>query len=184
VLFATEIVKPTVVLIKVENSGEAKPAVAEALAGKPEDELKKKIEDLEAVEKIKIDEHRMGVEKENLVKEEEKKKETELFNSNSGVGKLPSYQELFKSTKQNNFKTEVVDKPEEQIKKPIFINKIEEVKIPQPPQLAKKPVPVFEEPKNQNPSGSAVAEPPPLDKGGQKVKMDYDALFGNDSDKN
>lgn len=58
--------------------------------------------------------------------------------------------------------------------KPVFI-KNEEVKVPQPPQLAKKQQPIFEE---QNPSKS------PLNKGElkkpeEKKKDDYDKLFGN-----
>jgi len=46
-------------------------------------------------------------------------------------------------------------------KKPIFI-KTEEPKIPQPPQLTRKPQPVFEEPKKE-----------------EIKKMDYDKLFGD-----
>jgi len=45
---------------------------------------------------------------------------------------------------------------------PVFI-KNEEVKVPQPPQLAKKPQPIFEN----------------KDKPEEKKKMDYDDLFGN-----
>ena len=163
---------------------------------RPEDEIKKKIEALEAVEKIKVDEHRQAVEKERLIKEEEKKKETELFSG--GLGKLPSYQELFKSTKlpplpqipkMNDVKTEVIKKTDEQVKKPIFINKVEEKKIPQPPQLAKKPVPVFEEPKKDEVKPVEVppaqVQPKVADETiADKPKMDYDALFGNDTDKN
>jgi len=61
-------------------------------------------------------------------------------------------------------------------KKPIFI-KTEEQKIPQPPQLAKKPQPVFE----SNPSVSPSSTPP-FDKGEIKKddnKMNYDKLFGD-----
>ncbi len=58
-------------------------------------------------------------------------------------------------------RTEVI-KPEEK-QKPVFI-KTEEEKIPQPPQLIKKPQPVFEN-KNNKPE--------------EKKGMDYDDLFGN-----
>jgi len=60
-------------------------------------------------------------------------------------------------------------------KKPIFI-KTEEQRIPQPPQLARKPQPVFE----SNPSVPAATSP--LEKGEIKKednKMDYDKLFGD-----
>jgi len=141
---------------------------------RPEDELKKKIGELEEIEKVKVDEHRQNVEKEKLVKEEEQQK----------VDKLPSYQELFKSTKlpplpelakTDIFKTEVIEKKnDQQIKKPLFINKIEEKKIPQPPQLVKK----------QENTTVMVDNSVPTKPTTDKVKMDYDALFGNNSDKN
>jgi hypothetical protein len=56
-------------------------------------------------------------------------------------------------------------------KKPIFV-KTEEVKIPQPPQFAKKPQPVFDSPL---PKAPEEQEKKPED----KSKMDYDKLFGN-----
>ena len=60
-------------------------------------------------------------------------------------------------------------------KKPVFI-KTEEQRIPQPPQLARKPQPVFD----SNPSVPVVT--PPIEKGEIKKednKMDYDKLFGD-----
>ncbi len=63
---------------------------------------------------------------------------------------------------------------DQQIKKPLFINKIEEKKIPQPPQLAKK----------QENTGVTTNISAPTKPSTDKVKMDYDALFGNNSDKN
>jgi len=78
----------------------------------------------------------------------------------------------------------VVDQGE--IKKPVFI-KTEEQRIPQPPQLARRPQPVFES-GNQNPPAPAAAGSPSLENGGQKNigeikkednKMDYDKLFGD-----
>ncbi|MFA6184567.1 MAG: ATP-binding protein [Candidatus Shapirobacteria bacterium] len=60
-------------------------------------------------------------------------------------------------------------------KKPIFV-KTEEQRIPQPPQLARKPQPIFD----SNPSVDKSTSP--LDKGEFKKednKMDYDKLFGD-----
>lgn len=51
---------------------------------------------------------------------------------------------------------------QENQKKPIFINS-EEAKIPQPPQLAKKPQPIFEN----------------KEKPEEKKKLDYSDLFGD-----
>ena len=51
---------------------------------------------------------------------------------------------------------------QESQKKPVFI-KNEEINVPQPPQLAKKPQPIFEN----------------KDKPEEKKKLDYDDLFGN-----
>ncbi|HPT66118.1 MAG TPA: ATP-binding protein [Candidatus Woesebacteria bacterium] len=75
-----------------------------------------------------------------------------------------------------------VEEVKNEIKKPIFI-KNEEKSIPQPPQLSKKPQPVFD----LNPPAPVGA--PSLENGGQKNisetkkdnsgKMDYDKLFGN-----
>jgi len=81
---------------------------------------------------------------------------------------------------QNETKNEEI-KPE--IKRPIFI-KTEEQKIPQPPQLARKPQPVFD----LNPPAPTAVGLPSLENGGQKNineikkddnKMNYDKLFGD-----
>jgi len=67
----------------------------------------------------------------------------------------------------------VIDQSE--TKKPVFI-RTEEQRIPQPPQLARKPQPVFE----SNPPADKPTSP--LDKGEVKKednKMDYDKLFGD-----
>jgi hypothetical protein len=63
-------------------------------------------------------------------------------------------------------KMEVVEMEE---KKPIFI-KTEEVKIPQPAQLTKKPQPIFENKTEENKVEEKIED---------KDKMDYDKLFGN-----
>nr|MCW1949619.1 hypothetical protein [Candidatus Shapirobacteria bacterium] len=60
-------------------------------------------------------------------------------------------------------KTEIISQEPKQ--KPVFI-KNEEVKVPQPPQLAKKPQPIFDSTKQS-------------EKPEEKQKMDYDDLFGN-----
>ncbi len=60
-------------------------------------------------------------------------------------------------------KPEVVTTEKKQT--PVFI-KNEEVKVPQPPQLAKKPQPIFDSTTQDN-------------KAEEKKKMDYDDLFGN-----
>lgn len=59
-----------------------------------------------------------------------------------------------------------------EIKKPIFI-KTEEQRIPQPPQLARKPQPVFD-----SPSPKATDEQE-IKKTEDSGKMDYDKLFGD-----
>ncbi len=72
--------------------------------------------------------------------------------------------------------------------KPLFVNQVKEVNIPQPPQLAKKPTPVFEDknPINQIPSNPNKSQIPNTNnqttdtaKPDDKTKMDYDKLFGN-----
>ena len=71
-------------------------------------------------------------------------------------------------------KTEVVNPENNQ--KPIFV-KTEEVKVPQPPQLIKKPQPVFD-----SPPPKVIEEQrnkPVEEKKGNNDKKDYDNLFGN-----
>lgn len=65
------------------------------------------------------------------------------------------------------FATEVVDNS---IKKPVFVNQVKETSVPQPPQLSKKPQPVFEEKKVDD------LEVKPAE---DKTKIGYDELFGN-----
>lgn len=77
-----------------------------------------------------------------------------------------------------------VEEVKNEVKKPIFI-KTEERSIPQPPQLSKKPQPVFD----SNPPAPTIVGSPSLENGGQKNinenkkedsgKMDYDKLFGD-----
>ncbi len=80
--------------------------------------------------------------------------------------------------KQETQKEEVLFKRPEVVvvsetKKPVFI-KNEEQKIPQPPQLARKPQPVFETPINK-----PEEKPASVPTTAGEVKMDYDKLFGD-----
>lgn len=83
---------------------------------------------------------------------------------------LPEFKPVQKPVdiKPNEIKVEEV---KDEIKKPIFI-KTEEERIPQPPQLSKKPQPVFDSP---IPKAPDEQEKKPEDSN----KMDYDKLFGN-----
>ncbi|MDD4784998.1 MAG: ATP-binding protein [Candidatus Shapirobacteria bacterium] len=70
-----------------------------------------------------------------------------------------------------------IEEIKNEVRKPIFI-KNEEEHIPQPPQLSRKPQPVFD----SNPSVPTGVGTSPLDKGEIKKddnKMDYDKLFGD-----
>ena len=117
--------------------------------------LERKISDLEALENNKPNEN---------------KKEGNLFQNdtplkNPNLPPLPKFEPL---------KTEVVNPDNNQ--KPIFV-KTEEVKIPQPQQLVKKPQPVFD-----SPSPKVMEEQrnkPVEEKKEDGDKKDYDDLFGN-----
>lgn len=156
--------------------------------------LKKKIAEMEVVEQAKIVEHKKNVEVEQKLKIEEEEKNNKLLFS-GGMGKLPSYQELFKSSgnklpplpplpkledhSKNLFKAEAVVNNENKSKMPSFVNMTkEEVKVPQPPQLQKKPASVI-------PIVSKIEEVKPAEevKSAEQSKKDgkltYDDLFGN-----
>jgi len=133
------------------------------------DDLKQKIETMEKEEQLKIEEHRKVLAEEEAKKKVEEAKIKEEFSS---LGKLPSYQELFKSNKlpplpplpplpkkPADFKP-VVEQPKEP-GKVVFVNKPNEKPIPQPPQLSKKPVAEF------------------VKKDNVKNPMDYDKMFGD-----
>ena len=99
--------------------------------------------------------------------EEKEKEELKQHEQNTQklTGEIPiKNQELPPLPKFEPPKAEILTN--EEPKKPVFVKPVEEVKVPQPPQLAKKPQPVFE---------SAKPNEKPEDKG----KMDYDKLFGN-----
>jgi hypothetical protein len=126
----------------VAKPEEQKPFVVE-VEETPEQKLKKRIEEMEAQEKT-----------------EEAKPVSAPPLRDSDVARpaseMPKSQELFKAGTST-------------AKKPVFlINQQEEVKIPQPPQLVKKPVSAPPE------RGSDVARPE------DKNKLTYEELFGND----
>jgi hypothetical protein len=185
-----EVVKPE---IKTEV------VVETAVEPSAEDTLKQRISEMEDLERIKIEEHKkkMAADSEILAtKEEEKKK---LSGTLGNFGSLPKYQDLFVNKgklpplpplpKFEAPRTEVVS--EQKIpNKPLFVSQVKEVSIPQPPQLSKKPVPIFENPKPEvtsTPIAEEVkieeikTEPAKTDapKPDDKTKMDYDKLFGN-----
>jgi conjugal transfer ATP-binding protein TraC len=146
-----------------------------------EEILKKRIADMEEEEKSKIEEHKKKVEEETKTKEEENKK---MSGTLGNFGSLPKYQDLFVNKsklpplpplpKFEPPKAEAVTSTNtgSGLNKPLFVNQVKEVNIPQPPQLSKKPAPVFEEkPTEQtlNPSVPPVGGPPPFDKGELKT---------------
>lgn len=177
-----------------------------------EEELQKRIDEMEAVEKVKVEEHKkkIAAEAEVIAKEEGDKKKVQ--GTLGGFGTLPKYQDLFvnknklpplpplpplpkfqpsapaataTAPKSPQFATEVVTNTD----KPTFVNlPKEEVKVPQPPQLSKKPQPVFEnststQPTTTTPAQSQPTTPTPTDKPTDNQNnapgMDYDKLFGN-----
>ena len=177
---------------------------------RPEEELQKRIAEMEAVEKEKVDEHKKKVaaEAEVLAKEEGEKKKVQ--GTLGGFGTLPKYQDLFvnknklpplpplpplpkfqpstpptqpatAAPKSPQFTTEVVTNND----KPTFVNlPKEEVKVPQPPQLSKKPQPTFENTTNttSTPAPQVVIDTSadkPKDNQNNAPGMDYDKLFGN-----
>ncbi len=150
--------------------------VEEKAAPSPEANIQKRIAEMEEMEKAKIMEH------ERQQKEELEKQKIPEVNSNPQGG-LPKYKDLFINNsgklpplpKFEPLKVETVSN-NNQNNKPLFINKTEEVKIPQPPQLSKKTNPVFEKTQSPQPTTENV---PDKSEENQKTKMDYDKLFGN-----
>jgi hypothetical protein len=152
----------------------------------PEEQLQKRIALMEEEEKKKEEAEKIKIEENNKKEAEVQKKLSGSFEGfGSNAGSLPKYQELFKSP---TAKLPPLPKFQPTIQK--------ETVIPQPPQFAKKPKVEFvsnpsptlpltgqgdkkTDEVDLNPSGSAVAEPSPLDKG-DNTKMTYDKLFGND----
>jgi len=178
-------------------------AEADQVTNKTDDGLHKKIEEMEKIEKMKIDEHKKKVEEEAVeaqkIEAEKKKNEESL----GGAGSLPKYKDLFINKPKlpplpplPKFEPPKVETIPTTGVKPIFVNQVKEANIPQPPQLSKKPTPVFETPApaQPNPAGinpSAFQASPSFGKGDlktdapgskpaeDKTKMGYDELFGN-----
>lgn len=160
---------------------------------KPEDALQKRIAEMEEMEKVKIEEHAKQQQKEA----EEKQQQENEFKKSMGGG-LPKYKDLFVNTgaklpqlpkfemptKQGmNLPKFEPPKPEigngNQNNKPVFVNKTEEVQIPQPPQLSKKPTPIFEETKNNQPPKEPESKTEDKNDKTDNSKVGYDELFGN-----
>ena len=118
-------------------------------------DLEKKIKELELIEANKT---KYEVKSSNLLQGEIPIKKPDL----------PPFQ------KYEPLKTEVVTPTD--IQKPIFV-KTDEVRVPQPPQLIKKPQPIFDSnlPKNSQEQINKPTE----DKKNNEEKTAYDDLFGN-----
>ena len=160
-----------------------------------QDSLQKRIAEMEVLEKAKIDEHKSKVAEEAKVaasQEEEKKK---LSGTLGNFGSLPKYQDLFVNKdklpplpplpplpKFEAPKAEVIPAKNNLpiANKPIFVEPPKEVKVPQPPQLAKKPMPIFEDKSSTvNLQTSSPEIKNEEKKPEEKPMSDYDKLFGN-----
>ena len=155
---------------------------------KPTDDLQKRIEEMEKVEKAKVEEHKKKMDEEAAAAQKAEEEKKKLTGSLGGFGGLPKYKDLFVNKpklpplpplpKFEPPKAEVVDNT---VKKPVFVDQVKEVSVPQPPQLSKKPQPTFETPidkptTEEKPiNSSAVTAGKPED----KTKIGYDELFGN-----
>jgi hypothetical protein len=157
---------------------------------------------MEVEEKKKIEEHQKVVAEDKAKAEEEQKK---AESSSNKFGTLPKYQDLFKSFSGGSNKLPplpplpplpkfeptkpaitnekptvevkpVIEKPVvNDPKQPVFVNQPSEVKVPQPPQFAKKNQPVFDNgAKKEN-----EEKPNDPTKSDQGPKLSYDDLFGN-----
>lgn len=169
-------------------------AEGDQITNKTDDGLHKKIEEMEKIEKVKIEEHKKKVEEEAVeaqkIEAEKKKNEESL----GGAGSLPKYKDLFVSKPKlpplpplPKFEPPKVETIPTEGVKPIFVNQVKEVDVPQPPQLSKKPQPIFETPtpqpvepvkteENKIPPKEVALETKPAE---DKTKIGYDELFGN-----
>jgi hypothetical protein len=175
---------------------------------KEEPSLEEKIKQMEEMEKKEIEEHQKKTAEET---------KANALNENKGTD-LPSYKELFKSLSNNQtdesalpplpklpnkgilLKTEVEDPavagqaPDDE-KTPVFVKQTEEVKIPQPAQLQKKPVEFVKEDPSTGSGQAPLASPGQgeeeksqflISKNKEEVKepvtkkeLGYDDLFGS-----
>lgn len=128
--------------------------------------LQRRINEMENKTKEETDNFKKKIEEEKKAEEENK----QMFDS--------KFKELFKNLNNDREENKKVEE-----KKPVFVD--QEVKIPQPPQLQKKPAPVFDEEEavKSVPLAKIPLEKKPVDiKTGKVVedkKTDYDNLFGN-----
>jgi hypothetical protein len=180
---------------------------SEQPANKPTEELQKKIEAMEKTEKVKIEEHKKKVETENAVTQKAEEEKKNLTESLGGAGSLPKYKDLFVNKPKlpplpplPKFEAPAIQGPPlpkfeppkvETVPtggvKPVFVNQVKETNIPQPPQLSKKPKPVFETPeplpvepvKVEEKKVETAATTPETKPAEDKTKMGYDELFGN-----
>jgi conjugal transfer ATP-binding protein TraC len=143
--------------------------------------LQRRINEMENKNKEETTKFQQEREKEIQQKEEEKKN----FDT--------KFKELFKGMNEikNDQKTEEKQSEESNKKEPVFVK--QEVNIPQPPQLQKKPQPVFEQKDEKQiksiPFAKIPLEKKPVDvktgklveetKKDEQKKTDYDDLFGN-----
>ena len=145
--------------IKPELKKEPERIIEQPKVGTNNDELQRKINELEDIEIDRI---------------KESEKPTNLLSGEIPIKKP----DLTPFQKFEPLKTEVVNPDSNQ--KPIFV-KTEETKIPQPPQLIKKPQPVFDSPP---PKVMEEQRTKPIEKENNnnkdnEDKKDYDDLFGN-----
>jgi hypothetical protein len=163
-------------IIAQDNDDRPMRMTTEVVTGetKIEPSLEEKIKEMEEMEKKELEEHHKKVAEELKPNVLNEKKESDL----------PSYKELFKSLSDSQandsnlpplpklpnkgvlLKTEVEEAPsagsgQDEEKTPVFVKQTEEVKIPQPAQLQKKPVEFVKEEKVE------------------KKELGYDDLFGS-----
>lgn len=150
---------PEVKTAEVENKPSESTKIEEISVITPE------IKPVETMPKINIPE--MKTEEIPVIKPEEKK-ESVLF-SKPEVVVLSAGEKTEPPVKPMEIKLEEV---KEEPKKPIFI-RTEEEHIPQPPQLARKPQPIFESPTPKATEESEIKKPDNTN------KLDYDKLFGD-----
>jgi len=187
-------------IIAQDNNDRPMRMTTEVVTGetKIEPSLEEKIKEMEEMEKKELEEYHKKVAEESKPNVLNEKKESDL----------PSYKELFKSLSDSQandsnlpplpklpnkgvlLKTEVEETPsagsgQDEEKTPVFVKQTEEVKIPQPAQLQKKPVEFVKEAPAVAGQAPPVAGEAPAVAGqdpavaGQVKELGYDDLFGS-----
>jgi len=168
------IVVPTAPLkINENNIFSSRPEVV--VVNNTENVLQKRINELEEVEKNELKEHEIKTKIESTIQSEQKppinNPEKTLFDSN----KLPPLPKFEMPKTSTILKTEVVDNKTNgtqtnnlENKKPVFINQ-PEIKVPQPPQFAKKIKPEFVAPEEN--TNSLITK--------EEKKLNYEDIFGD-----